>query len=81
MYYVYLLESIEDPTRHYVGFTTKDIDFRLKEHNSGNSIHTNKHKPWKCILYIAFENRVKAEEFEKYLKHGSGHAFAKKHFW
>ncbi len=81
MYYVYLLESLDDPSKRYVGFTEKGVPARLEEHNSGKSIHTNKHKPWKCVVYVAFEDKVKAETFETYLKHGSGHAFAKKHFW
>ncbi|MCK5296250.1 MAG: GIY-YIG nuclease family protein [Alphaproteobacteria bacterium] len=80
MYYVYLLESLNNPTKHYVGFTT-DIKKRLQEHNTGKSIHTNKFKPWKCSIYLAFENKEKAEKFETYLKHGSGHSFAKRHFW
>lgn len=81
MYHVYLLESLVDPDKRYVGFTTKTVDERLKQHNSGQSIHTNKHRPWKCLVSITFENKDKAEAFETYLKHGSGHAFANKHFW
>jgi putative endonuclease len=81
MYFVYLLESAKDPSKRYVGFTAKGIEPRLDEHNTGKSIHTNKHKPWKCVAYFAFETQDKAEKFEKYLKHGSGHAFAKKHLW
>lgn len=81
MYYVYLLKSVDDTSRHYIGFTEKGVPARLEEHNAGKSIHTNKHKPWECIAYFAFENKTKAEAFETYLKHGSGHAFAKKHFW
>lgn len=81
MYFVYLLESLQDSSKHYVGFTTKEIQLRLNEHNSGQSVHTNKHRPWKCVAYFAFEVREKAEKFETYLKHGSGHAFAKKHLW
>lgn len=81
MYYVYLLQSLDDPKRRYVGFTRKAVKTRLAEHNAGKSVHTNKHKPWKCVAYFAFENKKKAEDFEIYLKHGSGHAFARKHFW
>jgi len=33
---------------------------------------------YKLIFYSAFENKVKVLDFEKYLKHGSGHAFARK---
>lgn len=81
MYCVYLLESIADPARRYVGITTQAIDARLAEHNSGKSIHTNKHKPWRCMVQVLFVDKSKAERFERYLKHGSGHAFAKRHFW
>jgi predicted GIY-YIG superfamily endonuclease len=35
MYYVYLIESIPDPNRHYVGFT-EDLRKRFEEHNDGN---------------------------------------------
>ena len=37
--------------------------------------------PWKLKLYIAFETLPQAQHFEKYLKSGSGHAFANRHFW
>ena len=81
MYHVYLLQSLSDPSRKYIGFTEREISERLKEHNAGESIHTNKHKPWECISYFTFKDKKKAENFEAYLKHGSGHAFAKRHFW
>ena len=32
-------------------------------------------------LYIAFETHQLAQDFERYLKSGSGHAFANRHFW
>ena len=79
MYYVYLLENLDDPSRHYVDFIEKDVSERLEEHNVGKSIHTNKHKPCKCVVHVAFDDKKKAVAFEIYLKHGSGHAFAKKH--
>lgn len=81
MYCVYLLKSLSDSSKSYVGFTTQAPMQRLEEHNSGKSSHTKKYLPWKLIVQIAFENEKKAREFETYLKHGSGHAFAKKHFW
>ncbi len=31
--------------------------------------------------YIAFSSTVKAQAFERYLKQGSGHAFANKRLW
>lgn len=81
VYCVYLLERISDPTRRYVGITSQTLEARLAEHNSGKSTHTDKHKPWPCVVQLTFTDKTKAENFERYLKHGSGHAFAKRHFW
>jgi putative endonuclease len=76
-YYVYILQSEIDEERFYTGFT-EDLVSRLKTHNSGNVPHTSKYKPWRIKTAIAFSNRQKAIEFEKYLKSPSGRAFAKK---
>lgn len=32
-------------------------------------------------MYLAFDTENKAKAFEKYIKIGSGYAFAKKRFW
>ena len=80
MYYVYLLRSLKDSSKTYIGYTT-DIEQRLETHNAGRSPHTKQDKPWKLVTYIAFESEIKALEFEKYIKVGSGHAFAKRRFW
>jgi predicted GIY-YIG superfamily endonuclease len=79
MKYVYILQSDIDPERFYVG-TTLDLKRRLAEHNSGETGHTRKFAPWNLVNYVAFSNHQKADHFEKYLKSGSGRAFAKKHF-
>src|SRR3546814_7215367 len=76
MQYVYILQSEVEPSRYYVGVTT-DPERRLHEHNSGKSIHTNKHKPWKLSVSIGFEDRAKALHFDQYLKSGSGRALAR----
>ena len=80
MYYVYLLRSLKDLSKTYIGYTT-NLDERLETHNSGGSIYTQQDKPWKLIMYLAFDSEQKAKDFEKYIKVGSGHAFAKKRFW
>ena len=80
MKYVYLLESISRSDKRYIGIT-EDLNQRLKEHNAGKSPHTAKFKPWKIVVAIRFTDDRKAKMFEKYLKSGSGHAFAKRHFW
>jgi predicted GIY-YIG superfamily endonuclease len=79
MFYVYIIQSINHPDKFYIGFAT-DIKSRLKVHNSGGSIHTNKFKPWKLKNYFAFDEKQKAQKFEIYLKTQSGRAFCKKHF-
>lgn len=80
MYYVYLIQSITNPNQRYVGFT-EDLKSRLKAHNAGESKHTSKFCPWELAGYHAFKDKRKAQEFEFYLKTGSGKAFANKRFW
>ena len=70
MFYTYILRSIEHPDQRYIGHTA-DLRERLIKHNKGDVPHTTKFRPWKVETYIAFEH---------YLKSGSGHAFAKRHF-
>ena len=77
MYKVYILESLKDKTR-YIGVTS-DLVNRLKEHNNGESTYSKTKLPYKLIWFSAFPDKTKALAFEKYLKHGSGHAFSKKH--
>jgi predicted GIY-YIG superfamily endonuclease len=77
MKYVYILESIREPDRHYAG-STDDLKARLRKHNAGEVPHTSKFRPWRLKTYLAFSNEKQAVAFEKYLKTGSGRAFAKK---
>jgi predicted GIY-YIG superfamily endonuclease len=77
--YVYLLESIEHPEESYVGLTD-DLRVRFDAHNSGQSPHTAKYRPWRLVTYVAFTDETKATAFEQYLKTRSGRAFAKKYF-
>ena len=79
MIYVYILQSAADGEHFYVGISN-DLKSRLREHNAGEVFHTAKHRPWTLKNYIAFEDEQKAYAFERYLKSGSGRAFAKKHF-
>ena len=79
MFYTYILRSLSQPAQRYIGHTA-DLRTRLEEHNSGKSVHTAKFRPWKVETYIAFESLDKAQAFERYLKTGSGHEFARRHF-
>jgi len=49
----------------------------LAKNNSGAVTHTSKFRPWRIKTYIAFADEARAIAFEKYLKSGSGRAFAK----
>ena len=80
MFYVYMLRSIPHPDQTYIGFTG-NLKSRFSAHNSGQSPHTAKYKPWDLVTYTAFRNREKAFAFEKYLKSHSGKAFANKRLW
>ena len=80
MHHVYLLRSLARPEQTYVGLT-QDMRARLTSHNEGANFHTAKYRPWELICCISFKSRERAAELEKYLKIGSGHAFAKRHLW
>jgi predicted GIY-YIG superfamily endonuclease len=73
--------SSENPDdRHYVG-STDDLNARLALHNVGKVASTAPYRPWTIHLAVRFNDNQRANEFEHYLKTGSGHAFAKRHFW
>ena len=46
--------------------------------NAGEVAHTSKFRPWRIKTAVAFTDRQRAGEFERYLKTASGRAFAKK---
>ena len=78
MYYAYILESVRHVGEYYRGHTS-DLRGRLQQHNAGKCRHTLKYRPWRVKFYAAFETEALARAFEKYLKSGSGHVFAKRH--
>ncbi len=80
MHYVYLIRSICSAEKTYVGNTT-NLKQRLETHNSGGSKYTQHDRPWELVMFLGFKDVLKATAFEKYLKSGSGSAFAKKRLW
>jgi len=76
--YVYLLQSLTEPKRPYVGLAA-DVHRRLAAHNAGRSPHTAKYRPWKLAVSVEFPDEASAIRFERYLKSGSGRAFTKRH--
>ncbi len=76
MKYVYILQSLTDNEHFYTGITD-DLKARLSAHNAGAVTHTAKYRPWRIKSYVAFADQARAFAFERYLKSGSGRAFAK----
>ena len=80
MFYVYLIKSINFEDQKYIGLTD-NLKERLETHNTGGSFHTKNYRPWRLVNSFGFDDKFKAASFEKYLKTGSGRAFAKKRLW
>jgi putative endonuclease len=76
---VYILHSESHPRRPYIGLT-HDVYARLAAHNAGRCPHTAKYRPWQVQVMIQLTDQQRAIRFERYLKSGSGRAFAKRHF-
>ena len=76
MFYVYILQSLIDPQKTYIGYTA-DLTQRFNDHNAGKSIYTVRFKPWKMASFIAIESQEKAIALEKYLKTNAGKKFLK----
>ncbi len=76
-WYVYLIRCSDGTI--YTG-CTKDVESRLERHRKEQINYTRTRLPVELIFYIAFTNKYKALDFEKYLKSGSGKAFRNKRF-
>ena len=77
--FVYVLRNTDHTPRFYVGLTS-DVPARLENHNAGRCPHTERYRPWRLHVVIEFPDEQRAVRFERYLKSGSGRAFAKRHF-
>lgn len=77
MWSVYLLKCADGTI--YTGCTS-NLENRLAQHSKGEVKYTSTRLPVQLIVYTTFLNENQAFEFEKYLKSGSGRAFASKHF-
>lgn len=77
--FVYVLRSLRLEPDFYVG-ATSDVKGRLADHNAGRCPHTSRSRPWQIHVLMEFAQESTALRFERYLKSGSGRAFAKRHF-
>ena len=75
-WYVYILKCSNGTL--YTG-CSNNLEDRIRRHNLGQVIATKNILPVEIITYIAFTDKYKAYDFEKYLKQGSGRAFSKRH--
>lgn len=75
MYKVYILESLNNLNRHYIGHTN-DLNVRLQRHNEGLVRSTKAYAPWKIIHTEFFESRSEAYKREMQIKsYKGGNAF------
>lgn len=75
MYYVYSLKCKDG---FYIG-CTDDLKERFERHRKGYVKATKARLPVNLDFYVAFSDKYRAFNFEKYLKSGSGRAFTKRH--
>ena len=71
MYYVYILESLDEDKKHYIGYT-RDLRKRLREHNSEENRGYTKNRKWRVKYYEVYESKELALKREKRLKNHSG---------
>lgn len=76
---IYVIKSADAKPHFYVGLTS-NFPARLAAHNAGLSPHTARYRPWRPHVVMEFADEPTAIRFERYLKSGSGRAFARRHF-
>jgi len=77
--FVYVLKTDTAPPHYYTGLTSNVVE-RLLAHNTGHCPRTAKNRPRSLDLVGEFADERRAMAFERYLKSGSGVAFAQRHF-
>jgi len=70
---------VNHPDRRYIGLSAH-VAARLSAHNAGQNRSTAQWRPWALDVSIEFRSGRMTVRFERYLKSGSGHAFANCHF-
>jgi len=71
MFSVYVLKSLKNSKR-YIGYTGKNIELRLNEHNSGCNKYTRHNDPYKLIYKEIYNYKTEAIKRERFLKSGQG---------
>jgi len=68
---VYVLRSKKNNKR-YIGYTSRDVQQRLLEHNKGANQWTKQNGPFDLVYAHKLASIKEAKEFEKFLKSGQG---------
>jgi putative endonuclease len=71
MCHVYVLESLMNGKR-YVGVTSKPVEARVLQHNSGSNKWTRSNGTFKLIYEEEHASRSEAAARERFLKSGAG---------
>ncbi len=75
MFFIYILYS-QSLKKYYVGHTD-DLERRLREHNSGQTVYSSRGKPWELIYSeeklnrseaMLLESKIKKRGISRYLK-------------
>ena len=74
MFNVYVLKSLRNKKR-YVGYTSKEVNIRLKEHNNGWNKFTSQNKPFIIYYSEILPDKTSAIKRERFLKSGQGRKF------
>jgi putative endonuclease len=74
-FFTYILKS-ESHGNYYYG-STKNLDNRIKEHNSGKVRYTKGRRPWVLHYYEVFNSRPEAAKREHFFKSVEGYKFLK----
>ncbi len=75
IYYVYVLKSVAH-NRIYVG-SSRDVNARLKLHNSGRVKSTKPYRPWILLEKHTYKTRGEAVKFERFFKTGQQKEYIK----
>jgi predicted GIY-YIG superfamily endonuclease len=75
VFYAYILKSIKDFTYYYG--STKNLQERLKVHNSGKVRYTKGHMPYKIHYHETFETNAEALSRERFFKSIDGYKWLK----
>jgi len=71
LYFIYVLRSSKNNKR-YIGYTSKNVQHRLFEHNTGSNKWTSQNGPFRLAYAQAFTDINKAKDMEIFLKSGQG---------